>query len=130
MADIIDQIQYWEKESDHLLLELPHHTPLEWCEKYREVSYWTTVVPIFLLEALTSIKKQEKYSDLIELCEKLRGESRYPYFYDYIINPLLRQTLEERGISADVSNCITYDEAITLLSGGYLDFREIEKRQI
>ena len=97
IADYIYQMNYWAEKADRLIANnnLNQYTAIEWITMYRDIGYWTTVVPLFLTEALHLVQISGKYKSLAQLCEKLRSESRYPYFNEYIINPLLFNAIRD-----------------------------------
>lgn len=70
----------------------------KYLEDYKNIGYWTTVVPYFLLEAINTIENQTAYKDLKTVCERLRGNSLYPILNEEITHKILEELTDTLGL--------------------------------
>lgn len=108
----------WEKIGEKIIKEGPRPVLLsegamrEYLENYKNIGYWTTVVPYFLLEAIHTLEKQSKYKKLQKICERLRSNSLYPILNEKITLKVLERVSLKIGLSQEDAYYITWQETI------------------
>ena len=127
-----EQAKLYNKESDDLIdqykqeykQEAIHFTVQSYKQVYENFLNnfgLCTIFPYWVLfsidQAIERGENKRRYSDILDIYQELKGETRYPQLAEAVINKYLHTVAMELGIDDVLAACIHPDELENILAG-------------